>query len=425
METKTLIIGGGLAGVSSLYELTSRGEQALLLEAGSAIAGETSFANGGMLTPSQADPWNSPGVGRLLLASLADPHSAMKIRLRALPGLIPWGLAFLRHSAPARHKAAMLANYALARLSVERTRALTADLGLRYGQSDLGTLKIFDAGPAADATIQRARSLADQGLQIDVLTRQQVLDKEPMLSQARTSIAGGLYFPQDGTGDAHAFTQALAEKAVQAGGEIRLNSPVVGIVAQQGRVKGVTLASGEGLTADRVVVAAASASASLVKRLGVRLPVKPAKGYSLTFDMTGHNARPGLPVIDDSLHACAVPLGDRLRLVGTAEFAGQDRQLRPERLDMLSGLLSRLYPDLATKLNTDTAQPWCGLRPMSADGRPFIGPAGPEGLWINTGQGHLGWTMASGSAKLMVDLMHGHRPSVDPMPFRADRGYHG
>ena len=177
----------------------------------------------------------------------------------------------------------------------------------------------------------------------------------------------------------------------------------------------------EEIEADQVVLATGHTSRRLLAPLGLHIPVRPVKGYSLSLDMSQLNQRPSLPVVDEALHAIVTPLGDTLRIAGTAEFAGEDRTLREERIDNLRLLLTRLYPDIAAKLLPGDQKAWCGFRPMSADGRPLIGETRAPGLWISTGHGHLGWTQAMGSAGLLAALMDGDEAPVPAQAFSAKR----
>ena len=419
----TVVIGGGLLGAATLYELASRGEPALLLEAKEALATETSFANGGMLTPSMSDPWNSPGVGRHLMASLVDPTAAMKLRLHALPDLLGWGLRFLRHSSPARHAAATEASFRLALDSTQRTRQLIRSQGLRCDASFGGTLKLFARPRDLHGPKGIAQRVAALGLRFSVLSAAQAVEREPALAAASSRVAAALHFPDDVAADACALTRELAGLASACGAQVRTSTAAQRIVVRQGAVAGVET-EGTWIAARRVVVAGGCGSRALLRPLGLRLAVRPAKGYSLTFDV-GHLSSltplPSIPVIDDAMHAAVTPLGRRLRAVGTAEFAGDDLSLDARRLDNLFALLQRLYPEIASRVDRSSGTPWAGLRPMSADGLPFVGPAGPKGLWLNTGHGHLGLTLAMGSAALLVDHMLDQPPAVSPEPFRATR----
>lgn len=415
---KTIVIGGGIIGVATLHELAVRGVEAVLLEAESELATGASYANGGMMTPSMPDPWNSPGVWRHLVASVFDPYAPMKLRLSAAPGLARWGLEFLRNSSSARHLASSAANFVLASYSAAATREIADLYGFDFDRSTTGTLKIFSSTNANAGPLALARRLEPLGLRFVELDRQGVIEKEPRLRPVAETITGGIQYPDDFCGDSRIFTLALAEAAKAKGGVICVGERVESLIRDGHRVTGVKLASGESLVGD-VVLAAGLSSVKFASQCGLRLPLRPAKGYSLTIDVSEARANvPEIAVIDDAMHAAVVPLGRRIRLVGTAEFAGDDSTIRPARIDNLFRLLERTFPDLARGLDRRMGKAWAGLRPMSVDGRPFIGPAPSAGLWFNCGHGHLGWTMAAGSARLLASLMSGEVPRIDSAPYQ-------
>ncbi|MEZ6011611.1 MAG: FAD-dependent oxidoreductase [Hyphomonas sp.] len=416
-----IVIGGGLIGVATLYELTSRGLPCLLLETRDGVAEETSFANGGMQTPSMPDPWNSPGVGHHLLESLFDPRSSMKLRWTAIPGLTLWGLQFLRNSVPSRHEATTVANYHLAAYSTRLTDEWRARAGLSYDYNNAGTLKVFETDASMDAASMLAERLSRHGLRYEILDKAGVISAEPQLAAIRERIVGGLKFPDDRTGDARQFTQSLAARATASGGVIRTGTQVLRILSEGGRAIAVETNAGI-IPARAVVLATGTTAPVLAGSHGIRLPIAPAKGYSYTVDASplgGEMIR--IPVIDDVMHAAVVPIGSRLRFVGTAEFAGQNKQIDPVRVDNLKSLFHRLFPHLVERIDLSGGSAWAGLRPMSADGRPIIGASPLPGLWLNCGHGHLGWTKAAGSAKLLADLMQDRATDIDPAPYAYDR----
>ncbi len=411
-----IVIGGGIIGVSSAYALASRGFRTTLLEGREDVALETSFANGSLLTPSMSDPWNAPGVHRHLMASLFDSTAAMRLRPSALPGLLCWGTRFLGTSNRARHREATRANLALARYSVRLTGQLRDSLGLEFDSAACGTLRVFRDEKAMDAPLALARQLATYGLRFESLKRDAVIEAEPALRDIRDRIACALRFPDDESGDARQFTVELTNAFQRAGGIVRTGVHVAEIRGDRNGVAGVVV-EGQVIDAKVVVVAAGIGTNSLVRGLGVRVAVAPAKGYTITFDASGLEGLPLVPIVDDALHAAIVPLGTRLRIAGTVEFAGMDPSVRPERVRNLTKLLADVYPRVAAQLDLSKGQPWAGLRPMSADGLPFVGGTSVKGLFINAGHGHLGWTLASGSANLLADLVTGEPPQIDPAPY--------
>ena len=417
---QTLVIGGGLMGLATAQVLIERGEQVRVIEAREGVALETSFANGGMLTPSMSEPWNGPGVHRKLAASLLQTSPSMQLRFRAIPSLISWGIAFLRNSTPDRFFAAVADNYRLATYSRDQTHSLADEKKLVYDQLDAGTLCVFRHEDEMAERRAINDHLATHGMTFRELGRDDIVTTEPLLDDVADKLVGGFWYPEDASGDAHLFCRELARLVVEQGGEIDCNMQVSAILERSGKVCGIDTNRGR-IDADSVVVAAGAHSPALLESAGLLLAVKPAKGYSLTFECNGLGALPGAPIVDESSHAVVSPFGDRIRIVGTAEFDGFDKSIRPFRLDHLFSVLEGLLPKLAAKLGREDGQAWAGLRPMSSDGRPFIGPTGIAGLYVNAGHGALGWTMAMGSAHLLVDQILQTPTAIDAMPFLPTR----
>lgn len=409
----TIIIGGGLAGITSFYHVLADGKPAILLDAQPHAAHGASFANGGVLHPSLPDPWNNPGIGAHLLASLVNRQAAMRLGIGQIPKLLGWGYAFLKNSNAARHRAISRANYALAAYSAGATDALRQRLNLHYDAAAPGTLKLLRS-PAAQATsLALADILAADGLAYQHLSRQQVCAREPALAEA-AALRGALYFADDRIGDARKFCLALLAEAHRLGGQSYFNTRVTRLLTDKGRVVGVR--TGDRDIRGPVVVCAGTGAAALTAPLGVDLPIQPAKGYSITVPASGA-IRLAHALVDPHLHIGVTPLGDRVRILGMAEFVGDDARLQAHRLAILRRFFDQLMPTLSSELDWQQAENWCGLRPMSSDGRPFIGNTGIDGLSVNCGHGHLGWTMAVGSARLLVDILAGRRPEIDPAPF--------
>jgi D-amino-acid dehydrogenase len=333
-----------------------------------------------------------------------------------VPSLFFWGIRFLRNSAPSRYFRACEENFRLASYSLAQTQAVTRELNLRYSQAIGGTLSVFRNERDLHAKKAVADRLAALGMRYSLLDSAGVVALEPSLAEVGHQLVAGIHFRDDEFGDAQKFCVALAESLSISGVAIDLGMQVTEIVQSNGRVTGVRVGN-EVIAADRIVLAAGPYSRKLLKSLGVPLPVQPAKGYSVTIDVSGIAGTPRIPVLDDSMHAGVTPLDHRLRLVGTAEFTGFRKQIDQVRVDNLFDLLHALFPSIDARIDRRKALPWAGLRPMSADGKPIIGNTPVDGLFLNTGHGHLGWSMAMGSAELLADLMQGRTPAVDPAPF--------
>ncbi len=407
-------------GITVLYEAIRRGRQAILFEREADILHGASYANGGVLHPSAAAPWNSPGIGGRLLASLFDKHAAVKLHGAQLPALLFWGLSFLRHSTPYWHAQASKANFALAAYSTHACNEVGDALKLAYDAAASGMVKIFRNKRALQNAIYAAHALAGAGLRYQVLTRDALCAREPLLAPAIESIAGGLFFPDDRVGDARLFCQHLAQIAVAQGGEIRCATPITRLYKENGKIAGL-YSQDEKLTGD-VVLTAGYAAYDVAKQAGINLPIRPAKGYSLSIDASGlGDDMPRHALVDDAVHIALTPFKTRLRILGMAEFSGRDRHISPDRLARLRQFFHTLYPAASARLDWDGAQGWAGLRPMSADGKPFIGKSASYGLWLNCGHGHLGWTQAMGSAIILLDQIEGKKTAIDARPFSADK----
>jgi len=416
----TLIIGCGVVGLTTALELLRRGEGVTLVDAAEHEGLGTSFANGGLLTPSMSDPWNAPGVHRHLIEYLVSSSAALKIRLRALPSLMRWGPQFLLNSRAAPHRTATLANLELATYSLAAMQDLRERFGFAFEASDGGALKFFRTAAAFDAALAITDMIKEHGIDARILDRTGAVAVEPCLEPVQDEIAGAIHYPGDASGDAYLFCREAARTIADLGGLFRYDQTVKRIEVRGGRVKGVRLAD-EVIAADRVVVAAGVASPALAAKLGLNLAIKPVKGYSMTYTPDPTGPMPRLPVIDDGYHTAITPLGARLRVAGTAEFAGHDLRLDPKRIANLGQLVKATYPQIADDAMLAAGKPWAGLRPTAADGRPYVGPGPVAGSWINSGHGHLGWTLAAGSARLLADLMSGTRPELDPAPYSPCR----
>ena len=413
-----LIIGSGLIGLTTAYFLRRRGCQVTVVDRQEGPGRETSFANGGLLTPSMPEPWNAPGCWRELLSSLGRSDSELKLRLRAVPGSFAWGVMFLRNSRRTLFERNTRSNLRLALFSLRTMASLRAQVQIEYAGAAAGSLKIFRGRTELDQAVAAAERLHTDGLSFRRLSREETVAIEPALAPIADQLAGAIHYDADELGDAHRFCVALSERAREQGVEFVFGTVVSRLEVRSGRVTAVLSRDGPRV-ADQYVLAAGSYSTPLLRPLGISLPVRPAKGYSVTFDHAAPEGALRIPLVDDELHAAVTPLGGAIRVAGTAEFAGYDLALRPERVGNLVRLAQKLLPRAG--LDPAKARPWCGLRPMAADGVPIIGPTPISNLWVNTGHGHLGWTLAAGSAQLLADLLDAQTPALDPAAYALAR----
>ena len=415
-----VVIGSGLLGVSTAWALVERGAEVTVLDRAEGPGRETSFANGAMLTPSMADPWNAPGVLWRLLRWVGREDSPMLLRPRALPSLIGWGIRFIRYSDRQHYRRNTLLNARLALYSVKALQELRGRINLEYAAGTVGTMRLFREPRELQAALEMVEWLAQHGVQSRVLDREATVALEPALEPIVRDLAGVIHYPGDEHGDAFRFCEALSSHAAERGVRFRYNTTVTRLQSRGKRVVGV-IGSSQSWPADAVVVAAGSYSPLLVAGLGIRLPVRPVKGYSITVPLDGAQPKPRMPVLDEALHAVAVPLENHMRLAGTAEFAGYDCTVTEARIENLRVLLSRTYPQIARTVTAEQTSSWAGLRPMSCDGVPIIGPTAYDNLFLNTGHGPLGWTMAVGSGRALADLMLGRAPEIDLAPYALRR----
>ncbi|AOY01135.1 D-amino acid dehydrogenase [Jeongeupia sp. USM3] len=405
---KVIVVGAGVIGVSSAHYLNAAGCTVTLLDTLPGPALGTSFANAGQVSPGYAAPWAAPGVPLKALRWLLVHDAPLKIRPDGSWFQLVWlarMLANCSHAAYERNKARMVP---LAEYSRDCLRSLRTELELHYDERSLGTLQLL-RDPAQLAAARRDAAILERiGVPHQLLDVAGVLEHEPALARVAERVAGGLRLPNDETGDCRRFTERLAERAAAAGVQTRYGADVAALSYRGGRVVGVRLASGEEIEADAVVLAAGSASRALAPSL--RLPVYPVKGYSITLPLSNPDAAPRSTVLDETNKVALTRFDTRLRVGGMAEVAGFDLRIRPERIAVLKRVTTELFPDAG---DLSEVEAWTGLRPMTPDGTPLVGASGVPGLWLNTGHGTLGWTMACGSARLLADLMLG-RPAALP-----------
>jgi D-amino-acid dehydrogenase len=417
---KILVIGSGLLGVTTAYFLARYGQEVMVLDRAEGVGVETSFANGGMLTPSQANPWNAPGMLWKILSWIGKDEAPLLLRPKALPSLSLWSMQFLRNSSQTRYMDNTLRNVRLANYSLRVLQSLREETEIRYEQSTRGTMKVFRDQRSIDRSAALAEKLVPHGVVHRVVDGAGAVKIEPALAPVSEKLVGGIHYPNDEAGDAYKFCRALSDRAAELGTEFLFYTEVLGFQHDGRRVLSVDL-SHKRLEADVFVVAAGSYSPLLVKALGISLPISPVKGYSITLPLAKHKNRQRIPIVDDGLHAAVTPLGDRIRVAGTAEFTGYDKALREERIQNLFRLLRQVFPDYAADVDDSQTERWTGLRPMTVDGVPVLGRSSYENLYFNTGHGHLGWTMAAGSGKAVADLIVGDQVKIDLADYRFDR----
>ena len=407
------VLGGGVIGITTAWYLRSQGLSVTVFERQPGPALETSFANGGQISVSHAEPWASPSTPLKALRWLAREDAPLLFRLRADRALLSWSARFLRECLPWRTRANIGRIVELARYSrseLQRLRALFADEApLHYQQLERGILHIYTDRREYAHALHAAAMLRAVGCDRRPVDADECIHIEPALAAVRHLLVGGDFTAEDESGDAHVFTRLLAERCAAAGVSFRFGTTVTGLELEGERIAALTTLQGERIEADGFVVAAGSFSPALLAPLGIRLPVYPAKGYSATIPLSPDSVAPRTSLTDDAHKLVFSRLGDRLRVAGTAEFDGFNLRPSPVRQAALMRRVNMLFPALRP---AGPAANWCGLRPVTPGSVPFVGPTRHRNLWLNTGHGTLGWTMACGSAAALSDLIVGATPAV-------------
>ena len=414
---KVLVLGAGVIGVGAAYELAGAGHEVVVLERQPGPGLETSFANAGEVSPGYSAPWAGPGVPLKAIKWLAMHHRPLVIRPNIDWSMIRWSFAMLRNCTASRYRINKTRMVRLAEYSRDSLRALRADTGLAYDERMQGTLQLFRTQKQFDGSADDIAVLRESGVAFELLDRAGCLRHEPALARVQEKIVGGLLLPGDETGDCHRFTQRLAELARQRGVDFRFETTIRAIGRGGDRITGVTTDGGV-VAADAYLVSLGSYSPLLLAPIGVRIPVYPVKGYSITVPISDAVGAPESTVMDETHKVAVTRLGDRIRAGGTAELAGYTLRLHDARRKTLVHVVNDLFPDGG---DINRAEFWCGLRPMTPDGTPLIGATPVANLYLATGHGTLGWTMAAGTGRVMADVISGRMPGIDLSGLTIDR----
>lgn len=415
---RVTVLGAGVVGVTTAWYLAADGHEVTVIDRQPQPARETSFANGGQISVSHAEPWANPQAPWKALKWMGREDAPLLWRLRADPAQWAWGLRFLRECTSARARANVRAIVSLGLTSRAALQSLRRELALDYDHLERGILHFYTDPREFEHALPAAALMREYGCERVPKTAAECLAIEPALAGSRVPVVGGTYTASDESGDARRFTEALARHAAGRGVRFRHGETIAALMRDEGRLSGVRLASGETLGADMTVLALGSYSPLLLKPLGVRLPVYPAKGYSATLALPEGAAAPTVSLTDDGCKIVISRLGQSLRVAGTAEFNGYDTSLNAARCAALLRRTREIFPALEAVTEVEY---WAGLRPATPGNVPLIGDmagAGLPGLWLNTGHGTLGWTLACGSARMLADLVAGRDPGLDATPYR-------
>jgi D-amino-acid dehydrogenase len=385
-----IVLGAGAVGVATAWYLRKAGHEVTVVERQDGAALETSWGNGGVIHASEVEPWSQPGMPLKILKWLGQENAPLLLRYGAIPHMWRWGLAFARNCTPEKFAANSRANLELALYSLRSLQEIGGETGIQYDRATKGVLKIYRSKESLDGAARACDMLARHGLRYERIDVARCVDIEPALSSTSNTLAGALYFERDEVGDCNKFTQGLAAACAERGVRFHYKTTVQSIEAPQGKVTGVMTGAGR-IPADSVVVALGSFTAPLLARLGIHVPIYPVKGVSITFPRGAWNSAP---------------------ISGSAEITGYDATPAMPRAEAIIANASFTFPELSRHLDRSQARIWAGLRPVSPAGTPIMGPAAIGGLYVNAGHGHLGWTLACGSGRVVADMVSGRTPKI-------------
>jgi len=414
---KVAILGSGVIGVTSAWYLAQAGHEVTVIDRQDGPALETSFANAGEISPGYASPWAAPGIPMKALRWLFMKHAPLILRPQMDMAMLRWMTAMLGNCNERSYAINKSRMVRLAEYSRDRLIELRRETGISYDERTQGTLQLFREQKQLDGIAKDIAVLQADGVPFEVLDAAGCVAAEPGLASSGVPLAGGLRLPNDETGDCFKFTNALGEMA-KAAGVTFLNGHSIGrIVEQNSKISHVETNRGH-VIADAYLVAMGSYSPLLLAPLGIRLPVYPVKGYSITVPIVEESRAPVSTLLDESYKVAITRLGDRIRVGGMAELSGYSRGLPKARRDTLEYSVQSLFPGAG---NLSRASFWSGLRPMTPDSTPVIGATRLSNLFLNGGHGTLGWTMACGSGQVIADIISGRKPAIETADLAISR----
>ena len=406
---KVAILGSGVIGVTSAWYLAKAGHEVVVIDRQPGPALETSYANAGEISPGYASPWAAPGIPMKAMRWLFMQHAPLILRPTFDVAMWRWIVAMLGNCTEKAYAVNKSRMVRLAEFSRDQLIALRQETGISYDERSQGTLQLFREQKQLDGIGKDVAVLQADGVPFEVLDKAGCIAAEPGLANSQSPIVGGLRLPNDETGDCFKFTNALAEMAKAAGVTFLNDHKIKRLVHDRGSIDHVETDKGT-IKADAFIVALGSYSPLLVAPLGIRLPVYPVKGYSITVPITAAERAPVSTLLDESFKVAITRLGDRIRVGGMAELSGFSTNLPDKRRDTLEYSVGSLFPAAG---DLGKARFWSGLRPMTPDSTPVIGSTRIPNLYLNTGHGTLGWTMACGSGHVIADIISNRKPAIE------------
>jgi D-amino-acid dehydrogenase len=407
---KIVIMGGGVIGVTSAYFLARDGHEVTVLDRQPVPANETSFANAGLVAPGHSYAWAQPQVPMILLRSLWRNDQALRLKFNLDPRMWLWGIKFLAQCTAEKARINTTRKLGLCVYSQNALHGVVQHTNIAYDQRANGCIYLYRTPAALEKGVLKTKILAESGQKFEVVDGERAAEIDPIFRPVKDKIAGGIYCPTDESGDVNMFTRGLAELCQrELGVSFEMETTIRGIDVAGGRVERIITDKGD-FTADHYVLSLGSYSPFVARKIGINLPIYPVKGYSVTLPVGPEHEAPTLGGVDEENLVAFTRMGDRLRLTATAEFSGYDTTHKPSDFATMLAAARDLFPN-----GGDYSQPtyWAGLRPMTPEGTPIFGYARYDNLYLNTGHGHMGWTMSCGAGKIAADLIAGRKADID------------
>jgi len=405
---KVLVLGAGIAGITTAYELNRDGHDVTVIEREAEPASFTSYSNAGLLAPGHAYAWSSPAAPGILMRSLWRGDQALRLKPRADPAFWRWMWRFWKECTAERAALNTVRKVRLCNYSQSVFHQTLARTKVEYDGRRGGLLYLYRSAAALAAAAAKAKILAENGCEIETLDRDGVARADPALAPVKESFAGALYAKNDESGDCRLFARNMGKWLEGQGVIFKFGTTATGFEISSGRIEAVVTDKGRE-RGEAIVLCLGVYSPQLARQMGHELPIYPVKGYAMTAPVAGRNNPPSIGGVDEETLVAYAPYGDRVRVTATAEFSGYDRSHRPEDFRTMIITMRNLFPDGA---DWTRAEFWAGLRPMTPQGTPILGGSRLANLWFNTGQGHMGWTMSHGAARITADLIAGKAPAI-------------
>lgn len=413
---RVAVLGAGVIGITTAYQLLKDGHEVTVVDREPEPASFTSFGNAGLIAPAHAFAWASPTAPKTMWRSIMNSDQAIRLKPKLDPRQWQWLMLFLKECTSERARINTTNKARLATYSQSVLQKVAAETGIHYDRGTGGLVYFYRSPRTFEAGVAKCELLKSLGMKIESLTPDEMVARDPALAPAKSQVAGAVFTPTDESGDCCLFTRALAKTCEKMGAKLMMNTRIDRIEVAGGEVSSITTSKGP-VTAEAYVVCLGLYAPQLLSPLGIKIPIYPVKGYSMTIPVKNAGEMPKLGGVDEDNLLAYCPMGNRLRVTATAEIGGYSNSHKPSDFRVMRERGRKLFPNA---VDWDAASMWAGLRPMTPRGMPTIDRSPIHNLWINAGHGHIGWTMSNGSARVVADLIHQRKPEIDQEGMRYE-----